>query len=102
VIAAIGEASFPDKPDAIGIIEFYSVVGSILAADTAVEAANVDIVTLRLGTGIAGKSFLVVTGDQSACRQAIAAAVQGQKDSGMLMNSIVIPRPRKEVFDSLL
>jgi microcompartment protein CcmL/EutN len=101
VIRALDDTSMPDKLQAVGVIEFYTVMGSILAADTAVKTANVEILSLRLGTGIAGKSFLVVTGDPSSCTQAVNAAALNQKDSGMLVNKIVIPNPRKELIESL-
>jgi microcompartment protein CcmL/EutN len=101
VIEGINGTNMPDKVRAIGIMEFYTVVGSILAADTAVKTSNVDLVTLRLGTGLAGKSFFVVTGDPSACRDAVDAAAKGQMDSGVMVNKLVIANPRKELIESL-
>jgi microcompartment protein CcmL/EutN len=76
-------------------------MSSILAADTAVKSANVELIDIRLGTGIGGKSFVVLTGDTAAVDAAVASAVRPQMDSGMLVNKIVIPNPRKELIASL-
>jgi microcompartment protein CcmL/EutN len=83
-------------------MEFFSVMSSIAAADTAVKAARVEIVDLRLGTGIGGKSFVVVTGDPASVNSAVEAASRPMLDSGMLVNKIVIANPRKELIESLL
>jgi microcompartment protein CcmL/EutN len=101
VVRAINQSSMPEKPAAIGVMEFYSVMSSILAADTAVKSANVEIIDIRLGTGIGGKSFVVLTGDTAAVDAAVASATRPQMDSGMLVNKIVIPNPRKELIASL-
>ncbi|MDR0599027.1 MAG: BMC domain-containing protein [Treponema sp.] len=101
VIKAINQSCMPEKPAGIGVMEFYSVMSSILAADTAVKAANVELIDIRLGTGIGGKSFVVITGETSAVNAAMAAAVRGQLDSGMLVNQVSLANPRKEVIESL-
>jgi microcompartment protein CcmL/EutN len=101
VIKAINLAAMPDKPAAIGVMEFYCVVSSVLAADTAVKAANVELVDIRLGTGIGGKSFVVLTGDAASVVAAVNAATLPQAGSGMLVNKIVLHNPRKELIASL-
>jgi len=101
VIHAINMTSVPDKIAAIGVMEFFSVTASIVAADTAVKSANVELIDLRLGTGIGGKSFVVLTGDTASVTSAVDTAVNGQMDSGMLLNRIVIPNPRRELVESL-
>lgn len=47
-------------------MEFFSVTASVYAADAAVKAADVDLIDVRLGTGIGGKSFVVLTGEVAA------------------------------------
>jgi microcompartment protein CcmL/EutN len=101
VIKAINQSAMPEKPAAIGVMEFYSVMSSIMAADAAVKSANVELIDIRLGTGIGGKSFVVLTGDTAAVDSAVASAIRPQLDSGMLVNKIVIPNPRKELIASL-
>jgi len=102
VIKAVNMSSMPDRIAAVGVLEFYSVTNALLAADTAVKAANVDLVDVRLGTGIGGKSFIVLTGDTASVTSAVDSAAESQRDSGMLVNKIVIPNPDKELIASLL
>jgi len=101
VVKAINASNMPEKVAAIGVMEFYSVMSSIHAADTAVKAAPVELVDLRLGTGIGGKSFVVITGETAAVNAAIETAIKPQLESGMLVNKIVIPNPRKELIATL-
>jgi microcompartment protein CcmL/EutN len=102
VIAAVNMSGMPEKTEAIGVMEFFSVTSSIIAADTAVKASPVDLVDLRLGTGIGGKSFVVVSGDTSSVKTAINAAVAGMADDGMLVNKTVISKPDKKLLQALL
>jgi len=101
VIFAINmSGAMPDKVEAIGVMEFFSVTSSIIAADVAVKAATVDLIDVRLGTGIGGKSFVVVSGDTSSVKTAIEAATS-EDDDGMLVNKVVIPKPDKKLLSNL-
>jgi len=102
VIKAVNMSSMPDQIAAIGVLEFYSVANALLAADTAVKTSSVQLVDVRLGTGIGGKSFVVLTGDTASVASAVDAAAESQRESGMLVNKIVIPNPDREVVASLL
>ena len=55
-----------------------------------------------LGTGIGGKSFVVLTGEVAAVREAIECGIHTENAEGMEVSHVVIPNPRKEIFDSLL
>ena len=90
----------PDKMEAIGVMEFFSVASSILAADAAVKAADVELIDVRLGTGIGGKSFVVLSGDTSSVKTAVEAATS-ENDDGMLVNKAVITKPDKKLLSSL-
>ncbi len=102
VIRAINLANVPDTQNAVGIMEFFSVTASVYAADAAVKAAEVDLIDVRLGTGIGGKSFVVLTGEVAAVREAVSCGVETENAKGMLVSSVVIPNPRKEIFEALL
>lgn len=102
VIKAINKTEVPDEMNAVGVMEYYSCSGSIIAADAAVKAADVQLMDIRLATGIAGKSFVVLTGDTAACETAVEAGLAAAKEEALLINKVVIPRPRKEVFESLI
>lgn len=101
VIDAINMASMPESPQAIGILEYFSVAGSITGADAAVKSANVHLIELRLGTGIGGKSFVTLTGDVSAVETAIKNGAKTAEESGLLVNKVVIAHPDKAVLKTL-
>lgn len=101
VIKAINLSTFPEEADAIGILEYFSITASILGADSAVKAADVTLVDIRLGTGIGGKSFVVFTGDTSAVTEAVESGARTTQESGMLMNKVIIPNPSRELYESL-
>lgn len=102
VIQAINLAAMPERAGAIGVMEFFSVTASVYAADAAVKAADVELLDVRLGTGIGGKSFVVLTGEVAAVREAIECGVTTENAKGMVVSKVVIPNPRKEIFESLL
>lgn len=102
VIMAVNMSGMPDKIAAIGVMEFFSVASSLIAADIAVKSAAVELIDIRLGTGIGGKSFVVLTGEVAAVASALETAVQSQICDGMLVNKVVIANPRKELIASLL
>jgi microcompartment protein CcmL/EutN len=102
VIKAVNMADIPDKVQAIGVIEYYSAAGSIIAADYAVKAADVQLISIQLGTGIAGKSFVILTGDVAAVKAAVDAGVNGAKEEAILINKIVLSNPRPELVHSLI
>lgn len=101
VIMAINMSGMPAKVAAIGVMEFFSVASSLIAADIAVKSAAVELIDIRLGTGIGGKSFAVLTGEITAVTRSVEAAVQSQLCDGMLVNKVVIANPRRELIASL-
>jgi microcompartment protein CcmL/EutN len=102
VIKAINFSTIPEEINAVGILEYFSITASILGADSAVKAADVNLIDIRLGTGIGGKSFVVLTGDTAAVTEAVETGAKTAGESGMLISRVVIPNPRKELFESLL
>ena len=101
VIAAISLATQPQGNNAVGILEYFSVTASILGADAAVKAADVTLLEVRLGTGIGGKSYVVMTGDVAAVEEGVAHGAATAEGSGMLVSQVVIPNPHPDLFVSL-
>lgn len=101
VIEAINLATMPERPNAVGILEYFSVTASVLGADAAVKAADVTLLEVRLGTGIGGKSFVVLTGEVAAVEEATRCGTASAEESGMLVSRVVIPNPHPDVFKSL-
>lgn len=87
---------------ALGIIEAFSIASMIIAADSALKAADVEAIELRLGTGIGGKSFFTMTGDVAAVNAAVEAGAQNVIEKGLLVEKVVIPAPSKKLMKSLL
>jgi len=101
VIRAIANTAQPPERGSLGVMEFYSVTGAIFAADAAVKAADVELTDLRLAVGIGGKSYAVLTGEVAAVQEAVNCGVSAPECRGMALAHVVIPRPGKEVFESL-
>lgn len=102
VVPAINLGTAPGEVNAVGILEYFSITGAILGADTAVKAAEVELIDVRLGTGIGGKSFAVLTGEVAAVQAAVDCGIAAAQEAGLLLASAVIPRPTPAVFESLL
>jgi microcompartment protein CcmL/EutN len=83
-------AAPPD--DALGILETLTAASAIVAADTAVKAANVTIRDVRLANGIGGKGVVSLSGTVSAVQAAIDAGRSDALKRGLLARSVVIPR----------
>lgn len=101
VIRAIHQMTEPEDPNALGVLEFFSITAAIYAADAAVKAADVTLLDVRLGLGIGGKSFVVLTGEVAAVSEAVRCGKEAARDSGLFLNAVVIPSPRPELFETL-
>lgn len=93
VIAAMAAASPAADIRALGVIETFSIAALIVAADTAAKAGDVELLEIRAGTGIGGKSFATLTGDVASVEAAVAAGAATAGGKGMLVEKIVIPAP---------
>lgn len=102
VIHAVNGTSSIENVNALGVLEFFSIAAAIIAADRAVKTAAVNLLEVRLGVGIGGKSFITLTGDVSSVTAAVDTAAVEAGENGMLVEKVVIPSPTKELFDSLL
>jgi len=86
----------------LGIIETYTVASCILAADAAAKSADVDLIEIRCATGLAGKSFVTLTGDVGSVRAAVDAGVGELEHEGLIQSYVVIPSPSQELYESLV
>lgn len=102
ICAALSGATDPEPSGALGIMEFFCMSAAIAAADTAVKAANVALIEVRLGMGIGGKAFVTLCGDVAAVEAAVSAGISEAARNGMLLSSCVIPAADKELFASIL
>ena len=88
------------EADAVGIFETFSVASSLLAADAAAKAAQVEVAELRLADGLGGKAYFVVAGAQADVEAAMFAA-EHVTATGMLLAREVIARPHEDLLKHL-
>ena len=102
VFTALSSTTDVEPGGAVGIVETYSLATAVLVSDAAVKAANVALLEIRLGRGLGGKAFVVLTGDVSSVTAAVEAAEVANKEDGMLAHTAIIPRISKEILRTLL
>lgn len=81
---------------ALGLIEVKGLVSAIEAADSAVKAANVNLLGIEKVS--AGIVTVKITGDVGAVKAAVEAAGASAKTIGNLRGTHVIPRVSEDVF----
>ncbi|MBQ9437527.1 MAG: BMC domain-containing protein [Lachnospiraceae bacterium] len=101
VLSAINMGTYPEHPESIGILEYFSVASAIVGADAAVKSANVSLIEIRMGVGIGGKAFVTLTGDVSACETAVKNGALAAEETGFLVSKVVIPHPNKQIYKTL-
>jgi microcompartment protein CcmL/EutN len=97
VLEAVSACSDVPQPKALGIMETYSLCVGIKVADAAVKAADISLIEIRLGRGLGGKSFVILTGDVSACEAAVKAGENAEDVAGLISQSVIIPSPNMEL-----
>ena len=85
--------------DALGMIETRGLVAAIEAADAAVKAANVTLISWeRVGGGLV---TILFRGDVAAVKAATDAGSAAAQRVGELLSVHVIPRPHENVNQML-
>jgi microcompartment protein CcmL/EutN len=110
LIPNISERIFPaltgttslDHTGSIGIIETMSAVSSIIAADIAVKAANVELIEIRMARGLGGKGFMTMTGELASVKAAVSSCEDKLKESGCMIAAVVIASPTQEIIAAML
>lgn len=109
IISNVNQEVFPaltgtnsiDHIASLGIIETMSATASIIAGDTAVKAANVKLVEIRLARGLGGKGFTIFTGEVASVKSAMKSCEEKLKDNGSIISTVVIASPSKEIISSI-
>lgn len=89
-------------PQAVGIIETYSVASVLEAADVAVKTASVTLFRIHTAMALGGKGFLMMAGTVADCRTGVDAAAEVVRAKGLLVSAVVIPGPSKEIFQEYI
>lgn len=102
VFPAMSGSTHIEELDALGIIEAFSIASLIEGADQAAKSAEVKLIEIRLAMAIGGKAFVTLTGAVGAVETAVAVGAEVISKAGMLVNTVVIPSPRKELLRDIL
>ena len=101
VAPAITACSMVDSLQALGIMETYSLCAAVHAADASAKAADVTLLEIRLGRGLGGKSFILLTGEVAAVEASIKAAEALEETQGLMAKSTVIPSPHPDMLRAI-
>lgn len=82
--------------DSVGIIETFSVAGTIVAADAACKAAGIRLIEVRLANGLGGKAYLTMSGALPDVEAAVSAGV-AVLEPAMLVRQEIIPAPHSDM-----
>jgi len=102
VYPALSSANELSQKGALGILECYSVACLVDALDHVAKRALVDVVQCRLAMALGGKAYLVFTGSVDDVRESLEAGTEVIEARGLLVDKIVIPDPRPELFNTLV
>jgi microcompartment protein CcmL/EutN len=97
VFPALRASTYLETLEAVGVIETFTAASTIIAADAAAKASEVQLIDIRLANGMGGKSFFTLTGDVGAVEAAIKAGIESIQSEGWLVESVVIPSPHKDM-----
>ena len=98
VFPAISGVSHLPELKALGVIEAFSVASVIEAADAAVKATPVQLITLNLAMAIGGKGWVSMTGDVASVQEAVDVGAAVIERKGLLVEKVVIAAPRQEII----
>ena len=82
---------------AIGMVEYKTVSTGMTAADNMVKTSNVEI--LQASTVCPGKYIVIITGELSAVRSSVDAAMKNYPDA--LTDSFVLGNPHEDIFRAI-
>jgi bacterial microcompartment shell protein len=100
--SAISGINKVEEMEALGIIESFSVASLIEGADAAVKTAEVKLIEIRLAMALGGKAFATLTGSVAAVSSAVEAGAAVVAAKGLLVNKVVIARPRPELLQEMI
>ena len=97
--ALTGVAKSLEAKQSIGLLESMSAITAIIAADIATKSANVQLLEVRMARGLGGKSFLIISGEVSSVKTAIASCESELFERGDIVSTAVIAQPSPQLRD---
>jgi len=104
VFPALGQSVIleADQAESLGVVETFSGVSIIAAADAAAKTARVTIFRIHVAMALGGKGLCLMSGTIANVEAAVRAAAAEARQRGLLVSQIVIPRPSKELFSEYI
>jgi microcompartment protein CcmL/EutN len=104
VFPALGQSVVLDSDHvgALGILETFSAVSALAAADVAAKAGRVTLFRIHLAMALGGKGLILLTGSVADVRAAVQAGAEEIRKRGLLVSQVVIPNPSRELFAEYL
>jgi microcompartment protein CcmL/EutN len=104
IFPALGQsiALGPDEIGALGVVETFSGVSILAAADCAAKAARITLFRIHVAMALGGKGFCLMTGSVADVRAGVQAAADEARRRGLLVSEVVIPRPSPQLFGDYL
>jgi len=85
-------------PEALGVVETFSGVSVLEAADAAAKAGNVTLLRIHLAMALGGKGYLLLAGSVADVQTAIEAGAAVVRAKGLLVSAVTIPGPSPELL----
>jgi microcompartment protein CcmL/EutN len=98
IIPAITGATVIEKFESLGVVESFSIVSCVLAADVAAKATPAKLVEIRLANGLGGKAYFIMTGELSDLEASIALAKEQVLSEGLLAGCEIIASPHPDLL----
>jgi microcompartment protein CcmL/EutN len=104
VFPALGQSVVLEarQAQALGVVETFSGVSVIAAADAAAKASDVTLFRIHVAMALGGKGFLLLTGSVADVEAAVAAGAEQARARGLLVSQIVIPQPSAQLFEEYI
>jgi len=85
-------------PKALGVVETFSGVSVLEAADAAAKAANVTLFRIHMAMALGGKGYMLMAGTVSDVQASVQAAAEVVRRKGLLVSAVTIPGPSRELL----
>lgn len=104
IFPALGQSVVlePGLAEALGVVETFSGVSIIAAADAAAKAARVKLFRIHVAMALGGKGFCLMAGTTADVEAGVRAAAAEAGKRGLLVSEIVISRPSEELFSEYI
>jgi microcompartment protein CcmL/EutN len=89
-------------PETLAVIETFSVVSAINAADAAIKEAQVELIRIHPGMATGGRGLVYLTGAVDDLKSGVDAAVDRIGGEGMLAGYSILTNPHPDLIKEIL